>query len=107
MIFNYNGPEDSYPKTICELDEHTINNVKMFKYLGANIQYKDAATGDAEINQRLDSAEAKFYEHSKKLMNFQISSRNKNAYTERPCSKQTNVWLSGLDSNHGAEKTDE
>ena len=48
MIFNLNGPEDSYPKTIYELDEHTINNVKMFKYLGANIHYKDAATGDAE-----------------------------------------------------------
>ena len=77
MIFNFNGPEDSYPKTICKLDEHTINNVKMFKYLGANIQYKDAATGDAEINQRLDSAEAKFYEHSKKLMNFQISLRTR------------------------------
>ena len=56
---------------------YDIENVKMFKYLGANIHYKDASTGDAEINQRVDSAEAKYYEHAKKLMNFKILLRTR------------------------------
>ena len=49
----------------------------MFKYLGANILYKDASTGDAEIKQRVDSVETKYYEHAKKLMNFNILLRTR------------------------------
>ena len=47
--------------------------VKVFKYLGANIHFRESATGDTEINQRIESAECKFYEHAKKFMNFKIN----------------------------------
>ena len=56
---------------------YDIENVKLFKYLGAIVYYKDASTGDAEINQRVDSAEAKYYEHAKTLMNFKILLRTR------------------------------
>ena len=72
MIFNYDGLEDEYPGVICNLDGVDIDNVKMFIYLGANICYKDSLTGNGEINQRIESAECKYYEYAKKLMNFQI-----------------------------------
>ena len=49
----------------------------MFRYLGTNVHYKDASTGNAEIVQRIDSAEAKYYQHAKKLMNFKISLRTR------------------------------
>ena len=97
MILNFNGPDDTYPKSICELDDHKINNVKKFKYLGANIHYKEATTGDSEINQRLDSAEAKFYEHGKKLMNFHISLRTRvlilNALVRSRQTYGCQVWI--------------
>ena len=77
MIFNFDGPVEDYPQVICRLGGYDIENVKLFKYLGAIIHYKDASTGDAEINQRVDSAEAKYYEHAKKLMNFKILLRTR------------------------------
>ena len=77
MIFNFNGPDEDYPRSICRLGGHEIMNVKMFRYLGANVHYKDASTGYAEIVQRIDSAEAKYYQHAKKLMNFKISLRTR------------------------------
>ena len=70
---NFNDTEEEYPETICKLDGFKIKNVRVFKYLGANIQYRETSTGDTEINQRIDSAEARYYEHAKKLMNFRIS----------------------------------
>lgn len=76
MILNFNDLNyQEYPDSLCELDKCKIKNVKLFKYLGSNIDYRDASTGDSEINQRLDSAEAKFYEHSKKLLNYKVHLR--------------------------------
>lgn len=45
----------------------------MFQYLGSYVHYKQANTGDEEINMRIDSAENKFYAFGKKLMNYKIS----------------------------------
>ena len=70
MIF---GHEGDYPKTISELHGKTIDNVCNFRYLGAQIDYKNHFTGDTEINTRIDSAEGKFYQHGRKFMNKNIS----------------------------------
>ena len=72
MILNFTGLEELYPDAICELDGYKIKNVKVFRYLGSNIQYNKASTGNEELNQRIDSAEARYYQHSRKLMNFNI-----------------------------------
>ena len=73
MIFNFDGPDGQYPETICNLEGNVIDNVKSFIYLGASIYYNDPHTGDSEINQRIGSAECKYYEHAKKLMNYRIN----------------------------------
>ena len=73
MIFAFPQDDNDYPETICSLDGKKIDNVKIFKYLGANIHFRESATGDTEINQRIESAECKFYEHAKKFMNFKIN----------------------------------
>ena len=75
MIFHFEGEDEEYPDVICNLDGCEIKNVKLFKYLGANIHFKESTTGDAEINQRIESAECKFYQHAKNLMNFKIALR--------------------------------
>ena len=100
MIFNFNGPEEDYPRSICRLGGHEIMNVKMFRYLGANVHYKDASTGNAEIVQRIDSAEAKYYQHAKKLMNFKISLRTRVQILNSLVPKQTHVWMPSLDAQH-------
>ena len=73
MIFTYPNNDDEYPQTVCKLEESDIDNVKMFKYLGTNIHFREYTTGDAEISQRIESAEWKFYEHVRKFMNFKIA----------------------------------
>ena len=73
MIVNYQGQDDEYPDVICNINGSEVKNVKVFKYIGANIHFREFATGDTEINQRIESAECKFYEHAKKLMNFKIA----------------------------------
>ena len=75
MIFNYSGIE--YPRTIAQLDNNAIDNVDVFCYRGAQIHRSEHTTGDAEINFRIDSAENKFYEHSKKFLNKRISLRTR------------------------------
>ena len=96
MILNFHGSEDEYPTSVCQLNGSEIKNVKLFKYLGACIRYNNATTGDTEINQRIDSAEAKFYEHSKKLTNFKISLRTRvlilNATVRSRLSYGSQVW---------------
>ena len=73
MIFTYPNDDDEYPKTICKLEGSDIDNVMVFKYLGTNIHFREYTTGDAEIGQRIESAEWKFYEHVRKFMNFKIA----------------------------------
>ena len=73
MIFNFDGPESHYPSSICSLEGGIIDNVKTFIYLGASIFYKDPLTGDNEVNQRIGSAECKFYQHTKKFLIYRIN----------------------------------
>jgi len=96
MILNFNDLNyQEYPDSLCELVKCKIKNVKLFKYLGSNIDYRDASTGDSEINQRLDSAEAKFFEKAPKLQS---------AFTDKSCNtkciskKQTYVRMPNLDA---------
>ena len=75
MIVNYryiNNDSSTYPDSIATLDNNPIENVMMFRYLGDEIKYDEPSTGDAEIELRIDIAEGKFYERSKKLLNHRI-----------------------------------
>ena len=72
MICNYQGPVEEYPASIARVNEETVENVKTFKYLGSQIHYDQAITGEAEITSRIDMAESKFYEYGKKFMNYRI-----------------------------------
>ena len=76
MILNHKilaGDEDAtYPKSICKLNGVPIGNVTTFRYLGDEIKYDEPSTGDTEIELRIDAAESKFYELSKKLLNYKI-----------------------------------
>ena len=71
-IMILNCKEKNYPSTIVDLENVSIENVKVFQYLGSYIHFNQANTGDEEINMRIDSAECKFYAMGKKLMNYKI-----------------------------------
>ena len=78
MIFNYEG--DYYPNQILELPESfqgkgkgTIKNVPVFRYLGCQIHYNQAKTGEEELNTRVDSGTARFYALSTKFFNHRIA----------------------------------
>ena len=73
MILNQQHVSTRYPKTICHIAGEEIENVETFRYLGAQIKYDEPTTGDAELELRVDSAVAKFYELGMKLMNYKIS----------------------------------
>ena len=66
MIYNYNHERD-YPTSIASVNNEAVDNVAVFYYLGSQIHYQQAMTGDAEITSRIDMAESKFYEHGKNL----------------------------------------
>ena len=72
MIFNYVEPPEQYPTSIAKLEDKDVGNVKSFKFSGSKIQFDQPTTGDTEITTRNEMAEAKFYEHGKKLMNHTI-----------------------------------
>ena len=72
MIFNFDKTEEEYPDVICSLEGGKIDNVKSFQYLGSKINFNESLTGDEELNQRMESAESKYYQHAKKLMNHRI-----------------------------------
>ena len=73
MIINFEKQDYEYPETITKLDGITIENVKVFTYLGCQIHFKEQNTGTVEVTARIDMAETSFYQHSKKLMNKQIN----------------------------------
>ena len=53
--------------------EKTLKTLKVFWYLGCNIKYNEPGTGDSELEFRIDCAESKFYELSKKFFNHKIA----------------------------------
>ena len=53
MIVNYkymNDDRETYPKSICNLNRKTVENVEVFRYLGDDIRYNQPSTGDSEID---------------------------------------------------------
>ena len=72
IILNYKNTFESYPKTICSLKNKAVENVETFRYLGDEIKYNEPSTGDSEVQLRIELAEAKFYEMSKKFLNHDI-----------------------------------
>ena len=73
MILNHQHIKNEYPSTVCNIEGEDIENVKVFRYLGSQVKFDEPTTGDAEIELRIDSAEAKFYEIGIKIMNFKIA----------------------------------
>ena len=73
MILNHQYTNVQYPSTILNLNGKTIENVKSFLYLGSNIVYNEPTTGIMELELRIDTAQNKFYEISKHLLNHQIA----------------------------------
>lgn len=72
MIFNF--PNDAeYPEKIAQIANENIANVKSFRFLGSEIRYDQPNTGDTEIELRIDCAESKFYQYSKKFFNHDIA----------------------------------
>ena len=72
MVLNFLGAEDDYPTIVASLNNGSIDNVKIFKYLGCNLKFDEATTGDSELELRIDAAQAKFYELGKKIFNYRI-----------------------------------
>ena len=68
MILN----TDEYIESIISLRGKNLNNVSVFKYLGAFINSNQPNTGESEINHRIQLAQVKFAEMSNLLQNFQI-----------------------------------
>jgi hypothetical protein len=80
MILNYqyiNSDISTYPKTISKLNGVSVENVTNFRYLGDEIKFNEPSTGDAEVELRIEIAENKLYELSKKLFNHNIRIRTR------------------------------
>ena len=60
MIYNYHHDHD-YPTSIACVNNEAVDNVTVFHYLGSQIHYQQAMTGEAEITSRIDMAESKFF----------------------------------------------
>ena len=69
MILNFDG---EYPDSISNLEGNVIDNVKIFRYLGCKIHYKQETTGDDELSLRKESASCRLYALSKKFFNRKI-----------------------------------
>ena len=48
-------------------------NVKIYRYLGCEIEFNKPSTGDTELTLRQDAAESKFYMLAKNLMNMKVN----------------------------------
>ena len=80
MILNcqyLNDDPTTYPATITKLNNTPVENVTKFRYLGDEIKYDEPSTGDTEVELRINVAESKFYELSKKFLNHNIFLRTR------------------------------
>ena len=73
MIFNQQHEERDYPSSITSLGDKQLENVKVYRFLGCDIEYNKPSTGEAELNLRQDAAECKFYSLAKNLMNMKVN----------------------------------
>ena len=53
MILNQQHSKNEYPTSICNLEGSKIENVKLFRYLGSQIMFDEASTGDSELELRI------------------------------------------------------
>ena len=60
MILNDPRDDDSYPKTLLNVNGHDLKNVKTFCYLGSRVKNDEPTTGDFEIESRINLAKGKF-----------------------------------------------
>ena len=72
MVLNHQNLSDPYPTSIIKLNGKDVENVEVFLYLGSKVKYNEPATGDTELELRVNVSEAKFYEHSQNFMNSKI-----------------------------------
>ena len=72
MILNHQYTNKEYPDKLMSLNNSPVENVKTFKYLGCIIKYDEPSAGDTELELRIDTAQCKFYELGKNMMNFRI-----------------------------------
>lgn len=72
MILNQQYEEKQYPTTISSLRGIHLDNVTSYHYLGCEIKYDEASTGETELNLRADAADCKFYSLSRNLFNMKI-----------------------------------
>ena len=72
MIFNHQYLNEAYPDTVVKIRETPVENVSSFKYLGCNIEYNEPSIGSEELELRIDTANCKFYELGKNMMNRKI-----------------------------------
>ena len=78
MVINHSILDDAlYSDSVITLQDVSLNNVKHFKYLGAVINYEEPNTGEAELNHRIQAANAKFAQMSNLLQNHNISLRTR------------------------------
>ena len=70
IIFNFHANEE-YLKTICEISNVPIENVKIFTYLGT-ILHCDHANVDEETQHHISAAQSSFQQHKHLLRNFKI-----------------------------------
>ena len=72
LIMNHQYLNQEYPATISSLNGTDVENVISYRYLGSEIKFDEASTGEAEINLRMDAAECKFYSLARNMMNMRI-----------------------------------
>jgi hypothetical protein len=78
MILNHQElSSEEYPESIVTLEGCPLNNVKEFKYLGANLHNEEPNTGEVELNHRIQLANCKFAEMSNLLQNHKIHLRTR------------------------------
>ena len=73
MILNHQYKGIDYPISISTLGDKQLENVKIYRYLGCEIEFNKPSTGDTELTLRQDAAESKFYMLAKNLMNMKVN----------------------------------
>ena len=73
MILNHQYKGIDYPISVSTLGDKQLENVKIYRYLGCEIEFNKPSTGDTELTLRQDAAESKFYMLAKNLMNMKVN----------------------------------
>ena len=69
QLYNSKYESREYPASISELNGNSVENVRVFRHLGALIHESEPTTGDAEIGNRIESAKGAFARHRNLLTN--------------------------------------